>query len=54
MLTINDLHCPICKGAASKRGKGGLALCLLHGWIIPFKAITLNAVNQHKSGRAGK
>ena len=52
MLTLSDLHCPICKGAAIKKGKGGLALCSLHGWIIPVKIITLNAAKQHRAGRA--
>ncbi len=54
MLTINDLYCPICKGGATMKGKGGLALCSLHGWIIPIMRISLNAVKQHKSGRAAK
>ena len=53
MLTLQDLHCPICGNGAVKIGKGGLVLCLLHGWIKPVKAISLNAVKQ-QTRRAGK
>ena len=54
MLTLQDLHCPICGNGVVKIGKGGLVLCLLHGWIKPVKAITINAVKQHRAGRAGQ
>ena len=52
MITLQDLHCPICGNGAVKIGKGGLVLCLLHGWIKPNKAITLNAAKQHTVRRA--
>ena len=54
MLTLQDLHCPICGNGAVKIGKNGFVLCLLDGWIKPVKAISLNAVKQHKSQRAVK
>ena len=54
MITLADLHCPICGNGAVKIGKSGFVLCLLHGWIKPTKAINLNAGNQHKSQRVAK
>lgn len=52
MLILSDLYCPICKEAVNKKGRNGLVLCSLHGWIKPIRAISLIAVKQHKSGRA--
>jgi len=46
MLTLNDLHCPICQKTAKEESKG-MILCHKHGWIEPIKAITL-AVKRHK------
>ena len=54
MLILNDLHCPECGKTAVKKGRNGLVLCSLHGWITPIRAISLNAVKQHKIQRAGK
>lgn len=53
MITLEDLHCPICGNGAVKIGKGGLVLCLLHGWIKPVKAINLNAkaATRHSTDR---
>ena len=42
MLTLQDLHCPICGNGAVKIGKGDFILCVLHGWVEAVKAITLN------------
>ncbi len=61
MLTLQDLHCPICQKTAKEESKG-MILCIKHGWIEPIKAITL-AVKRHKGltttlknnkGRAGQ
>ena len=54
MLTLQDLHCPICGNGAVKIGKNGFVLCLLDGWIKPVKAISLNAVKQQPTRRAGR
>lgn len=54
MLILNDLHCPICQTAATKKGRNGFVLCSLHGWVIPIRAISLNAAKQHNGRRAGK
>ncbi len=54
MITLHDLHCPICGNGAVRIGKGDIILCLLHGWIKPVKAITLNAAKQHNGRRAAK
>ncbi len=54
MLTLQDLHCPMCGNGAVKKGKGNYILCVLHGWVEAVKAISLNAAKQHKSERAGK
>ena len=54
MLILNDLYCPMCGKKATKKGRNGLVLCSLCGWITPIRAISLNAVKQHKTGRAAK
>lgn len=54
MLTLNDLTCPICGQATIKKGRGGFTLCASHGWIKPVRAISLNAVKQQTTRRAGK
>jgi hypothetical protein len=42
MLTINDLHCPICERHPVATGKGGNMLCAVHGWIKALVAIKIN------------
>ena len=53
MLILNDLHCPMCGKAATKKGRNGLVLCSLCGWVTPIRAISLNAVKQ-QTRRVGK
>lgn len=54
MLTLQDLHCPICGNGAVKKGKGNFILCVLCGWVEAVKAISLNAAKQHNGRRAAK
>lgn len=54
MLTLNDLHCPICGKEATKKGRNGFVLCSLHGWVTPIRAISLNAAKQHNGQRLAK
>jgi uncharacterized Zn finger protein (UPF0148 family) len=46
MLTINDLHCPICGNHPVATGKGGSMLCAVHGWIKALVAINLRRLGK--------
>lgn len=41
MLTLNDLHCPICGRDMTAKGNNGLYLCSIHGWLRPYAAIRM-------------
>ena len=58
MLTLQDLHCPICGNGAVEIGKNNLILCLLHGWTeLAIKAVDIHNDNRPatiKNYREGK
>lgn len=54
MLTLNDLHCPICKETATKKGKNDFILCFFHGWVVGVKSISFYSAIKTNKRRTGK